>query len=156
MVLKTYTVEEAIKKMEYYCSYQERCHREVRDKLMTMRMIPQAIDHIIAQLIQKDYLNEERFALYFTQGKFHQKQWGRKRITRELKQRNISDYLIVKALKEVENEYDEVFEALVQKRLIQLSEEHNTYRKRKKLADYLAYRGWEGDRIYEATKRLIP
>ena len=147
--IKTYTITEAKKKMEYYCAYQERCHKEVKIKLGEMRMIPDAIDLIIAHLIQENYINEERFALSFTRGKFRQKQWGRLRIKRELKQREISDYLITKALKEIQTDYDKVFQQLAEKRLKQLTKETNKYKKRKKLADYLAYRGWEGDLIYE-------
>ena len=79
----TYTLQEATKKLEYYCSYQDRCHKEVTKKLKDMRMLPQSIDHIINHLIQEDYLNEERFAKSFARGKFNIKNWGRVRITNE-------------------------------------------------------------------------
>ena len=72
---KTYTVDEAKAKMEYYCGYQERCHKEVRDKLTQMKMIPEAIDLILVHLIECNYLNEQRFAEQFTLGKFRIKKW---------------------------------------------------------------------------------
>ena len=34
--------------------------------------------------------------------------------------------------------------------------ETNVYKKRKKLADYLLYRGWESHLVYEISKALIP
>ena len=87
---KGYTVQEATKKIESYCAYQDRCHKEVVSKLKEMGMIPLAVDTIIAQLIEDRFLNEERFAKSFARGKFNIKKWGKNRIVRELKFRNIS------------------------------------------------------------------
>ncbi|NHF58761.1 RecX family transcriptional regulator [Flavobacteriaceae bacterium TP-CH-4] len=152
----TYTVFEATKKLEGYCAYQERCHKEVITKLREMRMIPEAIDQIVAHLIQENYLNEERFARSFARGKFNIKKWGRNRIVNELKQRNISPYNIKSALTEIEDtEYLQTLDTLAKKRLASLKET-NRQKKRKKLVDYLLYRGWESHLIFEKTKELIP
>ncbi|SRR5690554_2783108 len=152
---KTYTVEEATRRMERFCVYRERCHKEVRQKLYEMRMIPEAIDHIILHLLQNDFLNETRFAKAFARGKFTIKKWGRKRIVNELKFREISRFNIQIALKEIpESEYFKVFEALVEKRLAQLSTEKNIQKKRKKLADYLFYRGWESELVYGRVREI--
>ena len=86
---KTYTINEAKKKIEGYCAYQERCHLEVTTKLRTMRMIPEAIDLITTHLIQNDFLNEERFSRSYARGKFNVKNWGKGKIVSELKRRNI-------------------------------------------------------------------
>ena len=118
---KSYTVDEALSKLQKYCSYQDRCHKEVEQKLKEMRMISEASDQIIMALIDGDYLNEERFALAFVRGKFKIKKWGRHRLTSELKQRNISKYLIDKALKQIsEAAYKTTFESLAQKKELQL------------------------------------
>ena len=120
-------------------------------------MIPGAIDEIIYHLLQHKFLDEERFARSFARGKFRHKQWGKNRIKQELKQRDIGDYLIKKAFTEIpDSEYIETFEELAQKRFDQLINEKDKYKKRKKLADYLIYRGWPGDWIYEKSKELIP
>lgn len=119
-------------------------------------MIPVAIDQIVTQLIQENYLNEERFAKSFARGKFNIKKWGKKRIVTELKQRDISKYNINTALKEInEVDYIKTLDALARKRLLQLNES-NKLKKRKKLADYLLYRGWESHLVYEKMKELIP
>lgn len=155
--VKTYTVEEAKRKLEKYCAYQDRCHKEVRDKLVEMRMIPEAVDAVLYHLLQHKFLDEERFARSFARGKFRHKKWGKNRIRQELKQREIGDYLIKKAFTEIPNsDYLSTFDELAQKRFDQLTNEKNKYKKRKKLADYLAYRGWPGDWIYEKAKELIP
>lgn len=154
---KSYTLEEAKRKLEAYCAYQDRCHKEVTQKLRDMRMIPQAIDTVVGHLIEHNFLNEERFAKAFTRGKFRHKSWGKNRITRELKSRGISPYILKIALREIdEEEYEKVFNTLSRKRYDQLSSEKDKYRKRKKLADYLLYRGWEGDLVYEKVKELVP
>lgn len=153
---KSYTVQEATKKIESYCAYQDRCHKEVVSKLKDMGMIPLAIDTIIAQLIEDRFLNEERFAKSFARGKFNIKKWGKNRIVRELKFRNISKYNITTALKEIEPEaYLTTLDDLAHKRLQQITET-NIQKRRKKLADYLLYRGWESHLVYEKLKDLIP
>lgn len=153
---KTYTVEEATQRMERYCAYQERCHKEVHQKLYGMRMIPDAVDQIIHHLLQHNFLNETRFAQAFARGKFRAKKWGRKRIVNELKLREISKYNIQIALKEIpDSEYYLTFETLAKKRLAQLSEEKNLQKKRKKFADYLFYRGWESDLVYGKINEIM-
>ncbi len=118
-------------------------------------MIPEAIDLIMAHLIQQNYLNEERFAKSFARGKFSIKKWGKNRIVRELKLRNISKYNINSALCEInEGAYLETLDTLAKKRLASLSDK-DWAKRRKKLADYLLYRGWETDLVYEKLNELL-
>jgi regulatory protein len=152
----SYTVREAKKKLEGYCSYQERCHKEVEQKLAEMNMIELAKDDIIMHLMNQNYLNEERFAKSFARGKFSIKKWGKQRIIRELKFRNITEINIKIALKEfTTEEYLNSFNKLANKKAQNINE-INIYKKRKKLADYLLYRGWESDLVYAKVKELIP
>lgn len=152
---KTYTVDEALKRMERYCSYQERCHKEVIQKLRDMSMIPEAIDHIVVKLMHDNFLNEERYAKAFVSGKFRIKKWGKQRLTRELKQKDIGRTLINMALQTIsEQEYLEVFHELAEKKA-QHIKENNVFKKRKKLADYLLYRGWESHLVYEKVNEVF-
>ncbi|QLG45609.1 regulatory protein RecX [Costertonia aggregata] len=151
----SYTIDEAKKKLENYCAYQDRCHKEVVQKLKGMRMIPEAIDQIVTHLIQENYLNEERFAQSFARGKFNIKKWGKNRIVNELKQRDISRFNITTALKEIdEEEYIKTLDTLAKKRLGQITEK-NVQKRKKKLADYLLYRGWESHLVYAKLQELI-
>ena len=153
---ETYTLKEATKKLEGYCAYQERCHKEVVQKLRDMGMISEAIDEIVTHLIQQNYLNEERFAQSFSRGKFNIKNWGRNRIVSELKFRGISKYNIKTALKEIDDDlYLMTLDSLAKKRCAAIKET-NKQKRRKKLADYLFYRGWESHLVYEKLKELIP
>lgn len=121
-----------------------------------MGMIPEAQDLIIVYLLQNNFLNEERFAKAFVRGKFRMKHWGKYRLTRELKFREISKTLIQSALKEInDHEYLEAFHSLAIKKLESINET-NLQKKRKKLADYLLYRGWESHLVYDKVNQLIP
>ncbi len=152
---KGYTLEEATRRMERYCAYQERSHREVKEKLREMRMIPQAVDEILVHLITHDFLNEGRFASSFIRGKFNQKGWGRDRLKRELKFRNVETRLIEKTLeREIpEEEYREKLQGLGQKRWAALKGESPLKRKQK-FVNYLLYRGWESELVFGLLKSL--
>ncbi|WP_396192279.1 regulatory protein RecX [Flavobacterium sp.] len=140
--------------MEYYCSYQERCHIEVSEKLRSFVLNSNEKDRIIVHLIESNFLNEERFASIFSISKFHQKKWGKIRIKNELKARKISDYLVTKALKEIPaEEYEMTFETLAEKHWESITEK-NDLKKRKKFCDYLLRKGWESERVYEKVKEL--
>ena len=152
---KSYTLEQALSKLQKYCTYQDRCHIEVERKLTEMRMIPQAKEQIIMSLIEDDYLNEERFALAFVKGKFRIKKWGRIRLKAELKKRKISKYLIKSALEQIsEKDYLFTFEELANRKANSIKAD-SILLKKKKLADYLIYRGWESNLVYKKVNQLF-
>lgn len=120
-----------------------------------MGMFSEAADHIINGLLQENYLNETRFAQAYARGKFRTKKWGKSRILRELKMRDISEFNLKLALKEIpEDEYIATFHTLVEKRIEQVSSEKNIFKKKKKIADYLIYRGWESHLIWDRLGEL--
>jgi regulatory protein len=144
--------DEAFAKMQRYCAYQERCHQEVRSKLIELGIYGQDLEDIIAGLIGDNFLNEERFARTFARGKFRIKQWGRNRIRQELKSRGISDYCLRKAMEEIgEEEYQISLESLLEKRAGILDEEDDFVRKNK-LAQYAIRRGYEPELVWEMLK----
>lgn len=152
--MKTYSVHEALDKLRHYCAYQERCHKEVKDKLYSMQMIPDAVEQITGTLVAENYLNESRFAQQFAHGKFSIKHWGKLRITRELKARAISDYDIRKALLTIDEQaYLEKISSISSKKWQQLAGNSLQVRKQK-LYQYLAYRGWETHLIYAEIDEL--
>jgi regulatory protein len=143
-----------LQKLEHYCSYQERCHVEVVEKLRGFAISEHEKDIIIVSLIHQNFLNEERFATIFTLSKFHQKKWGKIRIKIELKARKISNFLITKSLNEIPNEeYESTFQVLSEKYWESLIEK-NTLKKRKKFCDFLLRKGWESESVYEKAKQL--
>ena len=151
---KVFTVDEVKRKMEHYCAYQDRCHKEVENKLREYSIIPEAIEMILLSLLKDNFLNEERFSKSFARGKFRIKKWGKQRIVRELRFRNISEYNIKTALKEInEEDYITTIYSLVDKKN-KLVTETNLFKRKKKIADYLLYRGFESNLIYEALSTI--
>ncbi|WP_422090169.1 regulatory protein RecX [Tenacibaculum ovolyticum] len=154
MAKKIFTVDEIKRKIEHYCAYQDRCHKEVENKIKEYNLIPQAREIILLSLMKDNFLNEERFSKSFARGKFRIKKWGKQRIVRELKFRNISAYNIKIALKEInEQEYIATLYELVAKK-DKLVREENVFKRKKKIADYLLYRGFESNLVYEAINAI--
>ena len=145
--------QQALARAKEYCSYQERCHSEVKDKLYSFTLATNDVEKIISQLIEEDYLNEERFAAAFARGKFRMKHWGRVKIRYEMKQRQISEYCIKKAMKEIEDdEYMATLNKLLDEKLRSLRSEKNAFTKKKKLTDYLFQKGYERDVVFSLIK----
>ncbi len=152
---KTYTLEDAIKKAEHYCAYQERCHKEVREKLKTWHMIPEAIDVIMVHLLTENFLNEARFAEAYVRGKLRIKKWGRRRLTMELQRKEIHKTTIKMALSKIDtDEYLDIFNTLAEKKADSI-QGSNVYKNKKKLIDYLLYRGWESHLVYDKANMLF-
>jgi len=85
---------------------------------------PTDVDQIIADLIAENYLNEERFAITYAGGKFRIKHWGKNKIKQSLKQKQVSDYFIKKALKEIdEAAYVKTFKMLSEQKMKMLKSE---------------------------------
>ena len=146
---------EAWAKIQKYCVYQERCHREVKDKLYSYGLATTDIDDIMAQLIEQDFLNEERFARAYAGGKFRQKKWGRMKILQELKIRDISAYCIKQAMKEIDDVvYYEQMKTLVYKRWDETAREKNVLMRKKKTSSYLIAKGYEPDLVWDVLKEL--
>ncbi|HRD37568.1 MAG TPA: regulatory protein RecX [Bacteroidia bacterium] len=140
--------------MKNWCAYQERSQFEVRNKLFEYGIFNEEAENIISQLIQENFLNEERFALAFARGKFRIKRWGRIKIKLELKQHKVSEYCISKALKQIDgNEYFATLEKIIEKKTKEIKES-NKIKKQYKIIKYAMSRGYEQDIIMDAIKKL--
>ena len=147
------TKEQALQKLKHYCTYQERCHSEVKERLYQFGIWKKDQDKIIAALIEENYLNEERFAIAYAGGKFRIKHWGRVKIKYELKQKQVSDYSIKKALKQIdEEEYTKLLNKLAKEKYAALKNEQYLVRK-KKTMDYLMGRGFEMELVWGVLEK---
>lgn len=150
-----FSIEELKRKLERYCVYQDRCHKEVEVKLQEFTLIEEAKNQIILHLLEHNFLNEERFSKSFARGKFNIKKWGKQRIIRELKFRDISQYNIKTALKEIDEEdYLITIQEVTKKRNEQITEQ-NIYKRKKKLTDFLLRKGYEYDLIHKTVSTVL-
>ena len=153
MYKKHLTKEQALQKLKHYCTYQERCHSEVKEKLYNLGVWKKDHDEIISALIEENYLNEERFAIAFAGGKWRVKQWGRVKIKYELKQKQVSEYCIKKALQQIsEEEYLAVLKKMADEKYTSLKAEQYLVRK-KKTMDFLIRKGFEMDLVRKVIEK---
>lgn len=142
----------ALTKAEHYCAYQERSQQEVRDKLYEWGLYTNIVENVIVQLIDGNFLNEERFANAYTRGKFNQKGWGKNKIKQGLKFKKVSDALIKKALNSINgDDYLKMLDKVLQKKAALLTEK-NAYKRKYKLQQYALSRGYENDLISDLLK----
>lgn len=153
MYRKQLTKEQALQKAKHYCAYQERCHSEVKEKLYGFGLRKTDVEELLTQLIDEDYLNEERFAIQFAGGKFRMKHWGRVKIKYELKQKQVSPYCIKKAVTAIDEDiYIKTLQKLATEKLNSLRSETNQFIRKRKLQDYLLQKGYESDLIHALLK----
>ena len=89
-------------KLEGFCAYQDRCIFDVKKKLKASLLSEEKKEQLIAELIQAKFIDDERFALSFAQGKQRIKKWGISKIKAGLRAKQIATVLIDKALETID------------------------------------------------------
>jgi len=140
-----------------YCSYQERSHKEVRDRLRKWNVWGEEADEIIAALITENFLSEERFARSFAGGKSRMKQWGRKKIMLELQRKGVSRSNIEAGLNEIgESDYKLGLVRLLEKKKLSLERTETDRRLlRQKLMRFAMGKGYEMELVAEVISELF-
>jgi len=142
--------------MRRYCTYQERCYKEVKAKLTTWGFSAADIDRIASQLIEENFLNEERFVKAIAGGKFRTKAWGPIKIQQKLAEKGISSTFLQKMGKnEVPKEdFKHKLAELLLKKLPTVKET-NPQMLQQKLFKYAQSKGYETDMILESLKQIL-
>jgi regulatory protein len=142
--------EKALQKIGQFCAYQERNHKEVKEKLYSYGLYKDQVEELISKLIQENFLNEERYAIAYAGGKFRAKDWGKNKIKYGLKQHQVSEYCIKKALKTIDDEeYVKTLQKLYAAKEKTLKSEKNIFIKKRKIQQYLMQKGYEVSLINE-------
>ncbi len=141
---KILTQHQAQLKAESYCVYQERAQQEVRDKLYSWGLH----ENILANLIADNFLNEERFAIAYCNGKLRMKGWGKVKIKQALKAKRVSEQLIKIAFKQIDlDEYEQILNHIIDKKLREISGK-DRYAVKNKVYQFALSRGFESDLIF--------
>tara|TARA_Y200000002_G_C22652981_1_gene652189 strand:- start:953 stop:1420 length:468 start_codon:yes stop_codon:yes gene_type:complete len=142
-----------IEKIQSYCLYQDRCIKEVKNKLFSLKVNDDLGQKIINHLIDNDYLNEERFVKLFIQGKLRIKKWGKIKLKYELKIRGINNNTIDTHIKNIsEDEYISYFDEFSSAKIKFLK--GTLDKKKRSFINYFTYRGWENQLIYQKLKDI--
>ena len=148
-------MESSIKnKIEHYCAYQERCHYDVKKKLNKLGIFGDQLDEYICYLIDENYLSETRYSEAFVRGKYNNNNWGRIKIKMELNSKNISEWNINNALKQIsEEDYEKKLFKICEKQMQNIDDTPHKFKN--KIIRRLTQKGWEMDLIIKCLNRLI-
>jgi regulatory protein len=148
------TPAQAFQKIKQYCAYQERSHQATKEKLFSMGLYKKDVEILLSQLIEENYLNEQRYALQFVGGHFRIKKWGKIKIAAALKQQKVSSYNIQKALDEIDQTaYLSCLQRLASVKWNTIKKE-TVLNKKIKTTSYLLQKGYESNLIRMALVKL--
>jgi regulatory protein len=144
--------KEALIKIQHYCAYQERSHKEVKNKLFEYGLYASEVDELLSQAISDGFLNEGRFAKAFAGGKFRIKKWGRLKIKQELEMLGLTPRCVASGLKEIDNrDYLKTLKALIAKKATQTTEQ-NPFKRKNLIARFVVGKGYEPEMVWEILK----
>ena len=151
---KPLTPDQVLDKMAKYCAYQERCVKDVKDKLKTFDIPQEEKSKILDYLLDNRFVNDERFANNFVRGKVNQSGWGVNKIRFHLIQKGIDKDVIDEALGQTDNE-------VYRQRLIDILKTKSKtvkvetdFEKKRKLAAYAMQKGFESSLVWEVLQGI--
>ena len=148
------TLDQVLDKMAKYCAYQERCVKDVRDKLKTFEISEEEKTKIFDYLIDNRFVNDERFAKSFVRGKVNQSGWGVNKIRFHLIQKGIDKDIIEEALGQTDEEAYRQRLIEILKTKAKTVKADSDFEKKRKLAAYAIQKGFEGTLVWEILKDL--
>lgn len=144
----------ALNQLARFCAYRERCHSEVRHKLLEIGIRGEELEEIIAELISKGFLNEQRFAKEFVIGKFKALKWGRVKLMNELRKKDVPKRIIYEALEQIEDDhYTSVLQELADKKW-KVMRGRKSLKKKAALQRFLLGKGFEGELVRSVVNRV--
>ena len=140
--------------MAKYCAYQERCVKDVKDKLKTFDISEEDTTKILEYLLDNRFANDERFAKSFVNGKVNQSGWGLNKIRFHLMQKGIAKELIDEAIGQTDEEVYRQRLIDILKTKAKTVKAENDFEKNRKLAAYAMQKGFEGSLVWDVLKDL--
>lgn len=149
---KPLSPDQVLDKMAKYCAYQERCVKDVTEKLKTFELPHKEKDEILDYLIDNRFVDNKRFAQAFVKGKINQSGWGLNKIRFHLMQKGIFKEIIDEALQTYDEEAYRQRLIDVLKIKAKTVKAENDFEKNRKLAAYAMQKGFEANLVWEVIK----
>ena len=139
-----------------YISYKARTEHEVRTKLTDKGFTKETAERAIRRLIVLDYINDVRFAHAFVIDRVTVRRYGRRRILRDMQRRGVGEELMQEAIEGLKDEVvkQAALEAAIKQKK-KLAKEPSFYKRRQKLQNFLARRGFSGDIVRAVSEETL-
>lgn len=149
------TAQEALAKAQNLCAAQEKCVSDIRKKLYDWKLPLKDHEGVIKKLLEEQFIDENRYALFFAKDKFRYNKWGKIKIEFALKQKNISRELITNSLDEIpDSEYEDMLKKELLKKLKTIKDT-DEYTIKSKLLRFAASRGFENGKVFDMVSSII-
>jgi len=141
---------EILKRLEYFCAYQERCEFDVLEKIKKLGLQnPEKTEMLIKRLQKDGFLDQTRFVNSYITGKVSIKKWGVNKIRAGLVQKRIEPVIIARGIMEIDaGLYQENLQALFEKKILALKDYKTDYQQRSKVIRFLSGKGYSFEEIY--------
>lgn len=115
------------------------------------------IENVLDELEEKGYVNETEFAEKFAADKSHLNKWGPNKIKAHLYKKGISGNLAEQSIQKAfsDKNIKELLLHLVLKRKRRFLREDDFYKRKKKVIDHLARKGYRSSNIYKYIDELM-
>lgn len=142
--------DEVLKRLEYFCAYQERCEYDVLEKIKKFGLQnPEKTEMLIKRLQKDGFLDQRRFVNSYITGKVSIKKWGVNKIRAGLVQKKIEPVVIARGIMEIDADlYQENLKALFEKKIITLKDYKTDYQQKSKVIRFLSGKGYSSEEIY--------
>jgi regulatory protein len=141
---------EILKRLEYFCAYQERCEFDVLEKIKKLGLQnPEKTEMLIKRLQKDGFLDQKRFVNSYITGKVSIKKWGVNKIRAGLIQKRIEPVIIARGIMEIDaGLYQENLQALFEKKILALKDYKTDYQQKSKVIRFLSGKGYSSEEIY--------
>lgn len=115
------------------------------------------IENVLDELTEKGYLDEQRFVENFVKDKSHLNKWGPNKIKAHLYKKGISNSMAEQSIQKVfaDKNIEELLLHLVLKGKRRFLREEDPYKRKKKVVDHLARKGYRSSDIYKHIDDLM-
>ena len=138
-----------------FISYRDRSHWELSQYLKKKEYSHSVIQQTLDYLKKLNYINDQRFALQWSQFKINKNKIGRSRLHMELSGRGIDKSIIEKTLNTIyeDNPEKDLAEQCARKKWVSLKGIEKE-KKKQRLVQFMQRRGFSSDIIYQSLKTL--